>query len=85
MAEDGVAVWLVQREFTDKGLLTLVYATTDGERKLVEQRSATRLADVTAGQTVSPERLDPTEPSNRDRFATEATRMAEHHDQDDDV
>lgn len=86
MTDDPVRAWLVEREFTDKGLVTLVYATADGERKLVEQRAANQLEDVTAATDVDPDRLAPTEDAaERERFADEAARMADRHDPDERV
>jgi len=83
---DGVVVWLVEREFTDKGLVTLTYATPDGERALVQQRSATQLGDVTAAREVAPDRLAPVEgEADRARYADEVDRMAGRHDPGDTV
>ncbi|PSP79023.1 hypothetical protein BRC81_06000 [Halobacteriales archaeon QS_1_68_20] len=82
---DTIRCWLVEREYTDKGLVTLVYATTGGDRKLVEQRAANRLRDVTAARDVEPDRLEPTEDDERERYASEAQRMADRHDPDETV
>lgn len=80
-------VWLVEREYTDKGLVTLVYASTDGRRHRQQQRSERMLmrSDVTAGQDVDSDRLEATPESERERYAAEASRMAETHDPDDPV
>lgn len=78
-------VWLVEREYSDKGLVTLVYATTDGERAITQQRSQQMLTrmDVTAADDVELERLEPVEDADlRERYGHEATRMAEKHDPD---
>jgi len=82
---DDVRVWLVERDYTDKGLVTLTYATPDGERVLVQQRSAVNLGDVPAARTVDPGRLDPAGGADRERYADEAERMAGKHDPDDAV
>lgn len=82
---DDVRVWLVGREFTDKGLVTLQYATRDGERVLVQQRSATNLGEVTAALEVSADRLVPADAADRERFAAEADRMTDEHAPDDAV
>lgn len=87
MSEDE-RVWLVERSYSDKGLVTLVYATTDGERHVRMQRSANMLQsrDVTAATTVDPDRLVPvSDPGERERYAGEARRMAGRHDPDDAV
>lgn len=86
MSDDTARVWLVEREFTDKGLVTLIYATADGERNLVEQRAANQLEDVTAATDVDPDRLVPTEDATeRERYADEAARMADRHEPDERV
>lgn len=85
---DSERVWLVERNYTDKGLVTLVYATSDGERHLRMQRSATMLqsADVTAAVEAEPDRLMAVEDSDlRERYASEAARMRERHDPDEAV
>jgi hypothetical protein len=80
-------VWLVKREYSDKGMVTLVYATPDGERHLYKQLSERMVmrTDVTAGRTVEDDRLEPTHDEDRERYAAEATRMAEQHDPDETV
>lgn len=86
--EETERAWLVERTYTDKGMVTLVYATTDGERYLQRQLSEQMLArtDVTAGTDVEPDRLQPVEDADRrERFGAEASRMATDHDPDDAV
>lgn len=81
-------VWLVERDYSDKGLVTLVYATTDGTSHLRMQRSSTMLQrePVTAALDVSPDRLTAvTDSADRERYAAEADRMADRHDPDDTV
>ncbi|WP_435180775.1 hypothetical protein [Halorussus sp. AFM4] len=85
---DDERLWLVERTYTDKGLVSLVYATTDGERQLRKQRSMNMLnqVDVTAAVDADPESLDPVDDeATRERYADEATRMAEQHDPDEAV
>ena len=87
-ADAGVErVWLVEREYTDGGLVTLGYATTDGRRHLRRQLSKRLVlrSDVTAGQNVEPDRLEPTPDAERERYDAEASRMARKHDPDDIV
>jgi hypothetical protein len=84
--EETVQCWLVHREYTDKGLVTLVYATPDGERAVTMQRSSNMLArtDVTAARDVDAadlQRVD--DPDTRERYATEADRTRSNHDPDD--
>jgi len=81
-------VWLVDRTYSDKGMVSLVYATVEGDRYLRRQLSEQMLArtDVTAGMDVDPDRLEPVaDGAERDRFAAGAARMADRHDVDDVV
>ncbi|WP_135852426.1 hypothetical protein [Halorussus salinus] len=85
---DDERLWLVERTYTDKGLVSLVYATTDGERYLQKQRSMNMLnhVDVTAAVEADPDSLDAVEEAEtREQYAGEATRMADEHDPDDAV
>ncbi len=80
-------VWLVDRTYNDKGMVELVYATPDGQqyhhRQLSEQMLMSK--DVTAATDVEPDRLEATDDEDIDRFAAEATRMADEHDPGDAV
>ena len=80
-------LWLVEREYTDKGVVNLVYATEDGTQYFRKQLSQQLLArtEVTAGRTVETGKLAETHEDDRERFASEARRMAEKHDPDDAV
>ncbi len=85
---DEERVWLVERDYSDKGLVTLVYATSEGDRAVTKQRSAQMLSrtDVTAAETVDATSLEPIEDDDlRDRYATETARMRDRHDPDDAV
>jgi len=86
---DDERLWLVERTYTDKGLVSLLYATTDGERSLHKQRSMNMLrqgADVTAAVEADPADLESVDDAEtRERYADEATRMADQHDPDDAV
>ena len=82
---DTERVWLVYREYTDKGMLNVVYATPDGERVLRKQRSM-NAGDPTAAVDADADDLEPPEDDQeRDRYADEATRMRDRHDPDDRV
>jgi hypothetical protein len=85
--EETARVWLVEREYSDKGMINLVYAATDGRRHLRRQLSEQMLTrtDVTAALDVDPDRLEPTHEDDQQRYATEAGRMAERHDPEDPV
>ena len=83
-----VRCWLVERDYWDKDLVTLVYATPDGERTLTSQRSSNMLVHkpVTAAQDVPEADLEPvTDAAERERYAAEAERMREQHDPEDTV
>lgn len=85
---DQVRVWLVERSYSDKGLVTVVYATPDGTRRYSRQLSEHALArsPVTAAQTVEADSLaGVTDDETRERYAAEATRMASAHDPGDEV
>jgi hypothetical protein len=86
---DDEQLWLVERTYTDKGLVSLVYATTDGERCLHKQRSMNMLrqgADVTAATEADAADLESVEDAEtRERYASEATKMADQHDPDEAV
>jgi hypothetical protein len=85
MAGD-VQCWLVERTIRAEDVVTLVYATTDGERFHKRQLASNRVlrADVTAGRRVPAEELESVrDEADRARYAREATRMAEQHDPED--
>ncbi|USZ69966.1 hypothetical protein NGM10_16310 (plasmid) [Halorussus salilacus] len=88
---DDVRVWLVERTYSDdeQNLIILVYATPDGERYFRKERALTSFSDArdtTAALAVSPGDLGSVDdPEERERYATEATRMADEHDPDDPI
>jgi hypothetical protein len=78
--------WLVEREYDDKGLVRLVYATPDGERRLVSERSAAMLrgSGVTAAKDVEPDRLEAvTDVATQERYRTEVERVRDTHGPDE--
>lgn len=85
-----VRLWLVERSYDDRNVITLVYATPDGERVLQKELAATVLhhghTTPTAAIDVDPEKLAPVrDDDDRERYAVEAERMAETYDPDDEV
>ena len=84
-------VWLVERTYSDdeQNLVILTYATTDGTRYSRKERALTSFTDVretTAAIDADPGGIGPVEdPERRERYATEASRMAEKHDPDDAI
>ncbi|MFC5367687.1 hypothetical protein [Salinirubrum litoreum] len=86
---ETVRCWLVERSYTSRDLIVLEYATEDGERVYRKELSAAVMhqqgTTVTAGVEVDPDDLAESDPEDRERYATEATRMAKEHDPDDEV
>ena len=89
MSDETVRCWLVERSsFGDERMVTLVYAPPEGDRHLTQQLSPNllRRKRVTAALDVEAERLEPvTDAETRERYGTEAARMAETHDPDDEI
>ncbi|MFC6766444.1 hypothetical protein [Natrinema soli] len=83
-----VRVWLVERDYDNRDLIILTYATPDGTRTFRKELAvqAVDLDTVTAAKDVSPDDLATVEDSDvRDRYADEAARMAEEHDPDETI
>ena len=83
-----VQCWLVERDVYDEDLVTLVYATTDGERSVTLQWSGNMVMQkgVTAGRDVAESDLEAVEdPERRQRYADEVERVRERNDPDDQV
>ncbi|USZ72193.1 hypothetical protein [Natronosalvus halobius] len=89
--QEGVRVWLVERTYSDdeQNLIILVYATPDGERYFRKERALTSFTDAretTAALEVDADNLGSVDdPDQRERYATEATRMAAEHGPDDPI
>jgi len=85
MSDGTERAWLVFREYTDKGLLSLTYATPDGEYVHHKQRSL-NAGDPTAAIEVEADDLDAVDdPADVERYGEEATRMRDEHDPEDAV
>jgi hypothetical protein len=88
---DSVRVWLVERTYSDdeQNIVILVYATTDGERYLRKERALTSFGDdrpTTAAVEVSPDSLGTVDDEEtRERYAAEASRIADEHAPDDRI
>lgn len=81
-------LWLVEREYDSRQTVTLVYATPDGERQYRRQASVELLSRQPTTAAVDREEADlddVTDDDLRERYAAEASRMAENHDPDDEV
>jgi hypothetical protein len=85
---ETVQCWLVERDYWDKNLVTLVYATPDGERAQTSQRSTTMLRQqpTTAATAVPVVELEPVEDSDqRERYRREVERVRSEFDPDDEI
>ncbi|MEF8842119.1 MAG: hypothetical protein V5A62_10915 [Haloarculaceae archaeon] len=82
-----VCVWLVERDYDDRGLVSLVYATPDGERAIRRELSAQMLQrnPTTAGRSVPTADLEPVPEDDRERYRREAARVRENHDPDAEI
>ena len=87
---DAIQCWLVERTYTDRGLVDMTYATPDGSRAHRRQVSTTvmrqRGAGTTAAVEVDPTELEPVDDADtRERYASEVERMRGDHGPDDEV
>jgi hypothetical protein len=85
---DSERLWLVERTYTDRDLVVLIYATPDGTEQLRKELASTMLqrTTVTAAIEADPEDLDPVDDEEtRDRYATEVERVRADHDPDDPI
>jgi len=87
---DPVRCWLVERTYTDRGLVDMTYATSDGSQLHRRQVSTAVLrqrgAEATAAVEVDSAELEPVDdPGTRERYATEVERMRDDHAPDDEV
>ncbi|USZ70810.1 hypothetical protein [Natronosalvus halobius] len=86
-SSDAVRCWLVERTFDDRNLVTLVYAMSNGERYQRRERSATALRrgpPVPAAKRIDASELAPVpDEDTRERYAEEASRVADEYAPDD--
>ena len=88
---DPLRVWLVERTYSDdeQNIIILIYATTDGKRYHRKERALTSFGDdrpTTAAVEASPDDLGTVEDEEtRERYAAEASRVANEHRPDDPV
>ena len=82
-------LWLVERSYDDRNLISFTYATVDGTQQLRKELSMTLLRQrnrpITAAIEVDDEELSAVDESDREQFATEAQKMAAEHDPDDEI
>ncbi|MGQ4556694.1 hypothetical protein [Halobellus sp. GM3] len=87
---DSVRCWLVERTYTDRGLVDMTYATPDGSHVRRKQVATTimrqRGTGTTAAASVDRSDLEPVDDdAMRERYAAEVERMREQHDPDEEV
>lgn len=89
---DTAQVWLVKRTYSDdeQNLIILTYATPDGEREFRKERALQSFSgpsrETTAALSVDTGNLGEVSDSEiRERYAREASRMADEHDPDDAI
>jgi hypothetical protein len=83
-------LWLVERSYDDRNLISFVYATTDGTRQLRKELSATLLQQrnepITAAIDIEDEdELSAVDPGEQDRYANEALSVAEEYEPDEAI
>lgn len=82
-------LWLVERSYDDRNLISFTYATVDGTQQLRKELSMTllrrRSRPITAAIDVEDDELSAVDESDRERFAAEASKMAAEHDPDDEI
>ena len=85
---DTEQLWLVERTYTDRDLVVLVYATADGRRRRRKELASSMLerTTVTAAIEVDMDDLDTVDDEvTRERYAVEVERVRGSHDPDDPI
>lgn len=85
---DTERLWLVERTYTDRDLVVLVYATPDGRRRRRKELASTMLerTTVTAAIEAETDELDAVDDeATRERYAAEVERVREDHDPDEPI
>ena len=89
MTDDGgERLWLVERTYTDRDLVVLVYATPDGRRRFRRELSPSMVGrtTVTAAAEADPDDLEAVDdPETRQRYADEVDRVRESHEPDESI
>jgi len=82
-------LWLVERSYDDRNLISFTYATVDGSQQLRKELSMTllrrRSRPITAAIEVDDEELSAVDESDQEQFAAEARKMQSEHDPDDEI
>ena len=88
--DDTVRCWLVERTYTDRGLVDMIYSTPDGSAVRRKQISTTimrqRGSGTTAAVEVDANDLEPVDDAEtRERYAAEVERVRDQYDPDDEL
>ncbi len=83
-------LWLVERSYDDRNLISFVYATPAGDKQLRKELSVTLLRQRGRPMTAAIDVADDTElsavaPEDTERYAAEAQTMQAKHDPDDEI
>lgn len=81
-------LWLVERSYDDRDLVSFTYATVDGTQQLRKQLSMALLRQrgpATAAIEADEAELSTVDESDREQFAAEAQKMQSKHDPDDEI
>lgn len=80
-------LWLVERSYDDRNLISFVYATPDGQRQLRKELSMTlvRRRPTTAAIDADADELSAVDERDQERFAAEAQKMQSKHDPNDEI
>lgn len=85
---ETVRCWFVERNYTNRDLIVLTYATPEGDRSFRRELAAGAIDSmtVTAAEDVDPDNLEAVDdPETRERYADEVERVRAEHDPDDEV
>jgi hypothetical protein len=85
---DSERLWLVERTYTDRDLVVLVYATPDGTRRRRKELASTMLGrtTVTAAIEADPDGLEAVDEEGlRERYAAEVERVRADYEPDDPI
>lgn len=85
---DAVRCWFVERGYDNRDLVTLAYATPEGDRVFRQELAAGAIESktVTAAEDVDPDNLEAVDdPETRERYADEVARVRSDHDPDDEI
>jgi hypothetical protein len=85
--DEHVRTWLVERSYDDRGLVSLTYATPDGERYRRREVSMNvlRRSPATAARDIDPAELKPVPEADCKRYAVEAERVRENNAPDQEI